>query len=179
MRRQEFALNLAAVIFFITAFSLIVCGLYLVVLGIFAKDGDITRSLVWGVLELIIGAVKLVIPNVVEGMAPTVDSVPAWWTRFTYFHAFTVLLLIGFGIFVLRVRLGLYKRKRKKPARIMAMALSTFFAIYFLFLLILWSGGQHGALMFVICFALIVIFTFITLFLNTKKAEDLFATQDV
>lgn len=156
MKERQLGIKLAGAAFFISGWFYILFAVFLIASGIYAKYGDFTGTIPWTILELIIGGIKKVIPNIIEGMTPSAYSVPFWWKQFSYLHAFLVLFLLAFGIFILRIRSGLYKRKKKY--RIIAMSISYFFAIYSLFLSVLWLGGRHGPLVIIITTVFIVIY---------------------
>lgn len=175
MSARSFGLGFVRTIFFISAIFFILCGLYLILLGIFATR-DFTQSFLWKGLLAVIGFFKLLIPNVIAGMTPPVTSVPPWWTRFTYGHAFLTLLFFALGLYLWRLRRDL--KEQKPPSRMIAMIFCFFFAFYCLSLLILWSGAPYGPLMFVICLPLILIFVLLGLFLERKNTKALFVEKN-
>ena len=165
MRGREFILGFGAFVFYFNGLIFFVLGVYLLLFGIFATR-NFLQSKLWVGLLAVIGFIYKLIPNVIQGMMPSATSIPAWWTRFTYWHALVVLLFIVFGIFLWRIASGL--RKRKKPARLLATIFSLFFAFLYLFLLILWTGGSYGALMFLISLVLVIFYSTISILLYNQ-----------
>lgn len=173
--RNNFVIKLTGVAFFVSAGFYILFALFLIASAIFQKDGDFTRTIPWMLLELILGTIEKLAPNPIGGMTPS--SVPESWSSFSYIHAAGSLILLAFGIFILRVRVGLYKKKKK--SRIFAMVLSYFFAIYWVFLFILWVGGDTGPLMSIVCIAVAITFFIMGYLLADQKADKYFMSQEI
>lgn len=172
--RNDWEIKLAGAAFFVSAWFYILFALFLIASAIFEKNNDFTRTIPWILLELILGTIIKLAPNLIGGMAPS--FMPESWSSFSYFHAAGSFILLAFGIFILRVRVGLYKRK--KQSRISALVISYFFAIYWVFLFILWVGGDTGPLMAIICIAVAIIFFIMGYFLASKKVDIYFMTQE-
>jgi len=150
-------IKLAGTLFFLSACIYIIFTIFLISSAIFEKNGDFTNTFPWTILSLILEAVNKALPNLIKGITPS--SVPKSWSSFSYVHAIGSFILVLFSIFILRVRRGLYKEQ--KEFKIIATVLSSFFAMFWLFLLILW----RSPLVFFISLLMVSLFSYIAYFL--------------
>jgi len=162
--KNDWEIKLSGAIFFVSAWFFILISLFLIASALFAEKGNFTKTDPWMVLELIVGNIKKILPNLIGGITPT--SIPVNWSNFSYLHALCSLIFLCFGIFILRVRVGVYKRKKR--LRIIAMVLSYFFAIYWLFLFILWFSGDNGPLMFILTAVFFMGYFYMGIFFASK-----------